>query len=292
MRVKKFAVIAFLLIFILSLQSSVFAEDMSIQYEFPDGYTVNNWYSNRVQVQGGASPYTFNITSGTLPPGFYIRQDGTYFYLEGIPNKAGTYTFNLSVRDNNDSRVEKQLSVKVNNTHYADSNMSLLYSFDTNKDASLWYSSRVQVQGGVSAYTFKITSGALPSGLYIRQDGNNFYLEGYPTKAGSYNFTLRVIDQHNGYVEKSFTVALTGTPIAPNKATDMSITGDFMSGRAVNESYSSYVSIKGVSGSARLSVVSGTLPPGLSLSNGNSTSIWLKGVPNTWRYLFIYCKSY
>ena len=73
MNFKKFAGIAFLLIFILSLQSIVFAENMSIQYEFPDGYTVNNWYSNRVQVQGGASPYTFNITKGSLPPEFYIR---------------------------------------------------------------------------------------------------------------------------------------------------------------------------------------------------------------------------
>lgn len=49
------------------------ADDMTISGNFAKGYTVNNWYSSYITVSGGVTDYTFNITEGELPPGFFIR---------------------------------------------------------------------------------------------------------------------------------------------------------------------------------------------------------------------------
>lgn len=89
------------------------ADDMTISGNFAKGYTVNNWYLSYVTVSGGVTDYTFNITEGELPPGFFIRQDGSYFYLEGIPDTVGTWAFKLRVTDRRDMYAERELSVTV-----------------------------------------------------------------------------------------------------------------------------------------------------------------------------------
>ena len=101
------------------------ADDMMITGNFPKGYTVNNWYSASVAASGGVTNYTYNITSGSLPPGFYIRQSSKNFYLEGIPNTAGTWKFTLRVTDRRDYYAERELSITISDENYEASDMSL-----------------------------------------------------------------------------------------------------------------------------------------------------------------------
>ena len=260
------------------------ADDMSITGNFAQGYTVNNWYSSGITINGGVSGYTYNITDGSLPPGFYIRLDGAHIYLEGIPNQAGKYTFTIRITDRRNYYAERQLSVTINDELYEADDMSLSSVFTRAGSADVWYSSRVYINGGSSPYTFQITEGSLPSGLYIRQDGGNFYLEGKPSEAGKYTFTFRVMDRRNSYTEKKSTVTITGEASEPEEADDMSISGNYPTDKRVNQAISStYVSVSGYSGSVTWSIVKGTLPPGLSLrpaASGNSY-LYISGIPNT-----------
>ncbi|MBQ7594457.1 MAG: hypothetical protein IJU48_08920 [Synergistaceae bacterium] len=187
------------------------ADDMMITGNFPKGYTVNNWYSASVAASGGVTNYTYNITSGSLPPGFYIRHDGGRFYVEGIPNKAGTYTFKLRVTDQRNTYTEREFTLNIKSEHYSASDMSLTGKFPEAYTVNNWYSASVQANGGVTNYTFNITSGNLPTWFYIRQDGKNFYLEGIPAHPGTYTFTLRVTDRRNSYTERSFTMTINGS---------------------------------------------------------------------------------
>ena len=252
---------------------------MTMTGDLETGYTIRGWYSSGVQASGGTTPYTFNIMSGALPPGFYIRQSGSNFYLEGIPNQAGTYKFTLRVTDRRDAYVEKEFSVTIKDSYTQANDMSVANLFESNHDVDKWYSSSVKVSGGTSPYTFSVLSGNLPDGLYIRQSGSDFYLEGTPKKAGTYDFALRFRDWRNTYVDGQYSVTINGTASSPTEADDMLIENVFASGLRINSSYYSSVYVKGGTGDCRVSLVEGELPSGLSLRISGSY-ICLEGIPN------------
>ncbi|MBQ7217647.1 MAG: putative Ig domain-containing protein [Synergistaceae bacterium] len=86
---------------------AVLAEDMSITGNFAQAYTVSNWYSSAITINGGVRDFTYNITEGELPPGFFVRLDSSYIYLEGKPNQAGTYTFTIRITDRRNCYAER-----------------------------------------------------------------------------------------------------------------------------------------------------------------------------------------
>ncbi len=53
-------------------------------------------YSQTVTASGGASPYTFAVTSGTLPNGLTLSPAGV---LSGVPTVAGTFNFTVTATD-------------------------------------------------------------------------------------------------------------------------------------------------------------------------------------------------
>ncbi|MFN7976308.1 MAG: Ig domain-containing protein [Acidobacteriota bacterium] len=60
------------------------------------GGTVGVTYGATIGASGGAAPYTFMVTSGTLPPGLVLGPSGT---LSGTPATAGVYTFTVTATD-------------------------------------------------------------------------------------------------------------------------------------------------------------------------------------------------
>jgi hypothetical protein len=70
-------------------------------------------YLAYIIVAGGTSPYTFSLTSGTLPSG--ITLDATNGIILGTPanGSAGTYTFTITVTDNSTSHLTNQHSYSL-----------------------------------------------------------------------------------------------------------------------------------------------------------------------------------
>ena len=69
-------------------------------------------YTATLAATGGVTPYSWSVTSGSLPPGLSLSPAGM---ISGIPDVAGTYTFTASVTDAENPAVtaSKVLSVSV-----------------------------------------------------------------------------------------------------------------------------------------------------------------------------------
>ena len=60
------------------------------------GATAGASYSQSLSASGGSSPYTFNLSAGSLPAGMSLSSSGT---LSGTPTVVGSSNFSISVND-------------------------------------------------------------------------------------------------------------------------------------------------------------------------------------------------
>lgn len=74
----------------------------------PEG-TVRRSYSTTLTATGGTPPYTWLLTSGSLPAGLTLRGSR----ISGTPTRAGTSTFTVQVRDNAGQTARRSLSITV-----------------------------------------------------------------------------------------------------------------------------------------------------------------------------------
>lgn len=115
-----------------------------------------------------------------------------------------------------------------------------------------------------------VSAGALPAGMTLDTSTTTVsYLQGLPTIAGSYSFTIRVRSQF-GTADVEFPRVLT---IAP--AGNLVITTGSLPNGATGAAYAQNVNASGGSGVGYTwSVYSGALPPGLSLNDHHGTLTW------------------
>lgn len=59
-------------------------------------FTAGTYHFQGLTVSGGTAPYTFALSSGSLPPGMVITSAGA---LSGTPTSAGTFSFSISATD-------------------------------------------------------------------------------------------------------------------------------------------------------------------------------------------------
>ena len=67
-------------------------------------------YNGVVSADGGAPPYTWSVTSGSLPPGLGLSTSGV---ISGTPNLVGTYSFTLQVSDSRQNIRQKPCGMSV-----------------------------------------------------------------------------------------------------------------------------------------------------------------------------------
>jgi phospholipase C len=143
-------------------------------------------YSSSLPAAGGVPPYTFSITSGSLPPGLSLNTSSGA--VAGIPLAAGSYPFTAQV---------------VDSTHTtggtATSNCGITVAMPVSLSCpavagqvGAAYSSSLSPAGGVPPYNFSITSGALPPGLAL--DSSSGAITGTPLTSGTFSFTAQVVD--------------------------------------------------------------------------------------------------
>ncbi len=75
---------------------------------------VSSPYTAQITVSGGLDPYTWVLSSGTLPPGVALgTSTASLTTLTGTPTTAGTYSFQLKVTDHNNKVATVDLSLVV-----------------------------------------------------------------------------------------------------------------------------------------------------------------------------------
>jgi hypothetical protein len=140
--------------------------------------------------------------------------------------------------------------------------------------------------GPALPYQFRIIGGELPPGLSLRSDG---LLSGTPTQAGSWSFWVELSDQDPPTAdwcvpaksEREFTVVVEGgsapppPPPPPPALPPLAVTTSSAPSGTAGSAYSLSLHASG-GGTQSWSIVSGQLPPGLSL---NASSGVIAGVP-------------
>src|SRR5437879_6051089 len=74
------------------------------------GGTVGSAYSATLNASGGTSPYSWSVSSSTLPTGLSLSSSGT---LSGTPTVAGAFPFTVAVKDAASASASASLSINV-----------------------------------------------------------------------------------------------------------------------------------------------------------------------------------
>jgi len=75
------------------------------------------------------------------------------------------------------------------------------------------YNAVVSVSGGTTPYQFSVVSGSLPIGLSLNPSAGT--ISGIPVTAGTYKFTVQVVDAAGLSDEKRFMLSVAAAPVAP-----------------------------------------------------------------------------
>src|SRR5208282_1482978 len=205
---------------------------------------VNVAYSSALVVSGGVAPYTFSIVSGSLPPGLTLNTSTGA--ITGTPTTAGTYNFTAQVVDSQGNTATSSCSIVVS--------PALTLSCPTGMaQVGVAYSSALVASGGVAPYTFSIISGSLPPGLTLNTSTGA--ITGTPTTVGTYAFTAQVVDSQGNTATSNCSIVVSGLTLTCP-------TGSAQLGAA----YSSALTANGGVAPYTFSIISGSLPPGLTLN--------------------------
>ena len=231
----------------------------------PSG-TLNYGYNTTLMAAGGVLPYTWSITSGNLPAGLLLNSANGL--ISGTPTIAGNYPFTVQVADSETPQVtaNAQLSITVNSTL---TQLTISTTTLPSGSQNSAYNAMLAATGGVTPYTWSLVSGALPGGLSLSPSTGAII--GTPTGAGVSTFTVKVTDSEGSPQTATKQLSITINPAVP-----LSISTTTLPNGTVGTQYSAPITAIGGVYPYTWSIISGTLPSGLSL---NSTTGAIGGMP-------------
>src|ERR1700756_1464121 len=149
---------------------------------------VQTVYSASLTATGGTAPYTWLLTSGSLPVGLSLSGSGGQ--IIGTPSQAGSSSFTVQVKDSSSpaQTASQQLSIAV---AAAGTPVHISTASVSSGKVGTAYSTTLAASGGTTPYSWNVSSGALPGGLTLSSAGT---ISGTPTVAGTFGFTVRVTD--------------------------------------------------------------------------------------------------
>ncbi|MBE7541418.1 MAG: Ig domain-containing protein [Bryobacteraceae bacterium] len=216
---------------------------------FPNG-TVGTVYSQQLSVNT-ADPVTWQLTGGSLPAGLVLSaSNGT---ISGTPTQAGTSNFTVRANISTGFAVipvdSSLLSITITNAPLVLQTSSLPDGF-----VGTAYQQSLTATGGQTPYTYSLFSGNLPAGLTLTSAGT---ITGTPTAEGTASFVARVTDSDSATNQRALTLRI--LPV-------LSVTTAVLESATVNQPYSAQLEHSGTSQAVVWQLVSGSLPPGMTLN--------------------------
>jgi len=229
---------------------------------------VGTAYSATLAATGGTSPYTWSLTSGTLPAGLSLN--ASTGAITGTPTAtASAIALTFKVTDSGSPAQSQTVNLTLTIGAAAPSALVIATTSLPTGQVGNAYSASLAATGGTSPYTWSLTSGTLPTGLSLNTSTGA--ITGTPTTtASAIALTFKVTD--SGSPAQSQTVNLT---LTINVAALMITTASLPNGQ-VGAAYTANLAATGGTPPYTWSLTSGSLPAGLSL---NSTTGAITGNP-------------
>jgi hypothetical protein len=264
--------------------------------------TGTTYTSAAINVSGGTAPYTWSVSSGSLPTGLSLGSGTTTTNtISGTVSSSATtglYTFTVKVVDHTGLSTTQQLTINVYNALALPAS-GALGGATTNQS----YGSSINASGGsLSGYVFTVTVGSTPTavptngtpltvadGITVSNTGGNtLTIGGTPTLTQTVTLTVSVKDSlNNSAGPYTYTIAVNPpTPLALQTAGPLN-------GATTNQSYGSSINASGGSGSGYVFTVTVgstptavqtngtplTIADGITVSNNGGTTLSIGGTP-------------
>ncbi len=232
----------------------------------PSG-TQNVGYSTTLAATGGKTPYTWSITSGSLPTGVTLTASSGL--ISGTPTQSGTFPITVQVKDSSSpaQTASQGFSIVI---AAAGAPVSITTSSLPSGTQNVGYSTTLAAIGGKTPYTWSITSGSLPTGVTLTASSG--LIAGTPTQSGTFPITVQVNDSSSPAQTASqgfsIVIAAVGAPV--------SITTSSLPSGTQNSTYSATLGAAGGKTPYTWSITSGSLPTGVTLT---ASSGLISGTP-------------
>jgi uncharacterized repeat protein (TIGR01451 family) len=190
----------------------VIAAAPTLTFAAPPPGQVGVPYSNQLTVTGGTGPFAWSVTAGSLPPGLTLAPSTGL--LSGTPTTAGNYSFTVKVLDAFGQSATKTVSLAVT------ASPSLSFPPPPAGQVGVAYNDPLTVTGGTAPFVWSVSGGTLPPGLSLA--AGTGVLSGVPTTAGSYPFTVRVVDATGQSATEAVTLGIGAGPLVVVKTADVS----------------------------------------------------------------------
>lgn len=240
----------------------------------PDG-RLGLKYLARLEAIGGTLPYAWRVSSGQLPPGLTLGlPNGNGVNLNGRPGvNAGDFTFTIAVEDSSMRVASREFTITIRSGELP---LEIVTTGLPTAEVGLAYDEMITAEGGVPPYSWSIT-GNLPGGMVFDAIGTpSTRVHGTPAQDGSFPVVIEVRDRNGETAARSFTLT-----VVPSNAPLVILTTSVPNGNPCREYHVEIAAAGGTRVGYDWTIISGSLPTGLSLSSSGTPATTITGVPQT-----------
>lgn len=234
----------------------------------PNASTATNYLQQLMATGGNGTLQWALVSPTTLPPGIGLLPSGI---LSGTPTTEGSYNFSVKVTDSDANNTASDEDIQAYTINVIAPDIPPVINTTTLQAGTvgITYSQSLNATGGNKTLHWSVVSTAsLPPGITISNAG---VISGVPTTAGTYNFTVKVADgdANNAASDEdtqAYSIVVAEADLAP------AITSSTLPSGDTDTVYSQTLSASNGNGTLIWSLVSGTFPPGIALSDAGIIS--------------------
>jgi hypothetical protein len=217
-------------------------------------------YSTTLAATSGKTPYSWSLTSGTLPAGLALNTSTGA--ITGTPTATASATpLTFTVTDSSSPVQSKSANLSLTIAATAPAGLAITTTSLPNGQVGVAYTATLAATGGTTPYTWTLTSGTLPTGLTLSGSGA---ITGTPTATeNNIPLSFTVTDSSSPAQNKSVSLTLY---ISSSGANTLAITTSTLPNGQEGNAYNSTLVATGGTAPYTWSVSSGTLPAGLALN--------------------------